>query len=340
MTESQAASSAVTGAAGATPVRERPPGRRWNIGEAGAAIALIALLVFNAFATRGFLSLQTFNVNLTQVAPIVIVAVGMALVIATGGIDLSVGAVASFAGTLAAVLLTQSTGLFATPAIALAASLTLPLVAAALAGCINGLLVSKARIQPIVATLILFIAGRGFAQMLTESNLRTFSNDGFTLLRANVAGIPLQGLVMLLVVAGGAWLVRKTLFGRHLLVVGGNEKAARLAGIGVARVKLAAYVICSVLAGFAGLINVAMNSAADPAQIGLGIELDAIAAVAVGGTTLAGGTARIAGTLVGALVIQLLTYTLLAHNVPDEQAQIVKAGIILVAVYLQRKKTA
>ena len=317
----------------------RPFGAGWAraLRDSGAAIALLALLGFNAAFTNRFLTLQTLNINLLQVAPIVIVAVGMALVIATGGIDLSVGATASFAGTFAALLLSAPDGPLANPALALVCALGLPLVAAGLAGSINGVLVARFRIQPIVATLILFIAGRGFAEMLTDSNLRSFSNAGFAQLGGNLLGVPVQGFLMLAVVALAAWVMRRTVFGRRVLATGGNERAALLAGVSVTRVKLSVYVICGVLAGLAGLLNVAINAAADPAKIGLGIELDAIAAVAVGGTLLSGGHARILGTLIGALAIQLLEYSLLSHGVQDEWALIMKAGIVLAAVYLQRR---
>ena len=299
--------------------------------------ALLALLAFNAFFTRDFLTLQTLNVNLSQVAQIVVVAMGMALVIATAGIDLSVGAVAAFAGTLAAVLLTQDSGALTQPGLALLAALTLPLLAAALFGVMNGVLITRYRIQPIVATLILFIAGRGLAEMLTNSNLRTFEPGRLQWLRSNLFGLPTQAWLMVVVVAITAWVVRRTLFARRLLAVGGNPRAAHLAGVPVARVKLIAYSTCAALAGLAGLMNVAMISAADPAKIGLNIELDAIAAVAVGGTLLSGGRIDIVGTLFGALAIQLLGYTLLAHGVADEYALIAKAAIILLAVYFQRR---
>ena len=305
--------------------------------ESGALLALVLLLVFNAALTRDFLTLQTFNVNLSQVAQIVVVAMGMALVVATGGIDLSVGATAAFAGTLAALLLTQATGPLASPGLAIPAALLLPLLGAALFGALNGALITRYRIQPIVATLVLFIAGRGLAELLTESNLRTFDNGRLDWLRANLLGIPVQGFLMLAVVGVTAWMMRRTLFSRWVLAVGGNERAAQLAGIPVRRVKLSVYVVCGMLAGLAGIMNVAVISAADPAKIGQNIELDAIAAVAVGGTLLTGGRANILGTLIGALVIQLLGYTLLAHGVPDEYGLIVKGAIILLAVFLQRR---
>src|SRR5205085_8403845 len=138
----------------------------------------------------------------------VIVAVGMALVVGTGGIDLSVGSSAAIAGTLAAVCLSQASGPLADPALALACALTLPLAAAAVAGSVNGVLVTRYGIQPIVATLILFIAGRGIAEMITDSNLRNFSHAGFARIGGNVAGVPAQGILMLVVVAVAAWLIR------------------------------------------------------------------------------------------------------------------------------------
>ena len=313
--------------------------RRWAwLRGARTLAALLALLAFNALFTRDFLTVQTLNVNLSQVAQVVVVAMGMALVIATAGIDLSVGAVAAFAGTLAAVILTQTAGLSAKPGVALLAALTVPLLAAALFGLLNGLLITRYGIQPIVATLVLFIAGRGLAEMLTGSNLRTFEPGRLEWLRTNLFGLPTQAWLMAAVVAVTAWVVRRTLFARRLLAVGGNPRAAHLAGVPVARVKLIAYGTCAALAGLAGLMNVAMISAADPAKIGLNIELDAIAAVAVGGTLLSGGRIDIIGTLFGALAIQLLDYTLLAHGVADEVALIAKAAIILLAVYLQRRE--
>ena len=142
---------------------------------------------------------------------------------------------------------------------------------------------------------------------------------------------------MAVVVAARGLLVRRTGLGRQILAVGGNEKAARLAGIPATRVKRFVYVFSGALAGIAGLIVVARNSASDANLVGLGMELDAIAAVAVGGTLLTGGRANILGTLLGACVIQLVRYTLLANGVPDAAALVVKAGLIIVAVFIQQR---
>jgi ribose transport system permease protein len=142
---------------------------------------------------------------------------------------------------------------------------------------------------------------------------------------------------MLVLVGLFIWIVRKTLFGQYLLVTGGNERAAFVSGVPTRRIKMIAYTVCGALAGLAGLISIGINSSSDPNVTGLGIELDAIAAVAVGGNSLMGGKAWIGGTLLGALIIQLVRYSLLAHGVPDAAALVVKAGIIIAAVYIQRR---
>ncbi|MGO4559696.1 MULTISPECIES: ABC transporter permease [Phyllobacteriaceae] len=303
----------------------------------GTFVALILLIVFNAIATPNFLSLQTFNVNLTQVATIVIVAVGMTLVIATGGIDLSVGSLMAIAGALAPMILQGTIVPTVNPLLTLPLAFILPLIVVAMLGWFNGFLVTRYSIQPIVATLVLFTAGRGIAQVMTNGNLQVFKNDAFQFVALGyVFGIPTQVLIMIVVVAAAAFLVKRTALGRQILAVGGNEKAARLSGIPAQRVKRLVYLISGVLAGLAGLIVVARNSASDANLVGLGMELDAIAAVAVGGTLLTGGRANILGTLLGACVIQLVRYTLLANGVPDAAALVVKAALIVAAVYIQQ----
>lgn len=295
---------------------------------------LLAMMVFNLIFTQHFVSLQTFNVNLTQVVTIVIVGIGMTLVVATGGIDLSVGASMAIAGALAPMLFTNIAG-----PLGIVLAFTLPVLAAAVCGVFNGFLVTRLNVQPIVATLVLFIAGRGIAQVVTDGSLQAFNNPAFQWIAlGKVAGVPFQILLMLVLVAVFTWIVRKTLFGKYLLVTGGNEAAAYLSGIPTTRVKMLAYTACAALAGLAGLISISVNSSSDANVVGLGVELDAIAAVAVGGTALTGGKAYITGTLIGALIIQLLRYTLLAHGIPDAAALVLKAAIIIAAVYVQRKR--
>jgi ribose transport system permease protein len=320
-----------------SPSRVRLDGKaflsRW-----GALIALGLLVAFNLAFTPNFATWQTLNVNLTQVCAIVIVGVGMTLVIATGGIDLSVGALMAIAGALAPLIFMGKLFPLPHPMAGVALAFVLPVMAAAAFGWFNGWLVTRFTIQPIVATLVLFIAGRGIAQVMTNGNLQVFKVPEFQVIGlGRVLGIPVQAVLMLAVVAGAAWMLRRTLFGRQILAVGGNERAARLAGIPVASVKRRVYLISGALSGIAGLIVIARNSAADANLVGLGMELDAIAAVAVGGTLLTGGRATVVGTLIGALIIQLVRYTLLANGVPDAAALVVKAAIIVLAVWLQRQ---
>ena len=304
----------------------------------GGLIALALILLFNILVTPNFLSLQTFFVNISQVATISIVAVGMTLVIATGGIDLSVGAVMALAGALAPLIFTSDFAV-AYPTLGLAAAIVLPVLVAFLCGVFNGTMVSVFNVQPIIATLILFISGRGIAQVMTNGNLQTFTHKGFSYLgTGKVLGLPFQGWLVVGMAIVIWWLVHRTLFGRYLLAIGGNETAARLAGAPVRRVKIGAYVICAGLAGFAGLIVVAINSASDAARIGNLMELDAIAAAVVGGALLQGGRAPIFGAILGAVIIQLVKYTLLANGVADEVALVAKAGIIVLAVYIQQAR--
>ena len=303
-----------------------------------ALLVLLALVLFNVFFTDNFLTLRTLNVNLTQVATVVIVGVGMTLVIATGGIDLSVGSLMAISGALAPLLFINPA---LPPAVGLTLALTLPVLAAGLGGVFNGVLVTRFRIQPIIATLILYIAGRGIAQVMTNGNLQSFRNPAFeNLAYGRLFGLPVQVWLMLALALGAAWLVRATVFGRYLVAVGDNEAAARLAGVPVGRTKLAVYTVSGLLAGVAGLIVVAINRSSDANQVGLNMELDAIAAVAVGGTALTGGRAHVLGTLLGACILQLIRYTLLARGVPDAAALVVKAAIIVAAVVFLRPRRA
>lgn len=309
---------------------------RFDPARHGALIALVVILVFNLIVTPNFFQAQTLFVNISQMATIAIVAMGMTLVIATGGIDLSVGAVMALAGALAPLIFLSDFAQ-ANPTLGLAASIVVPVLVALFCGVFNGMLVSRFGVQPIVATLILFISGRGLAQVLTNGNLQTFSNPAFSYLgTGRVLVLPFQGWLVLVIAVVLTWVVTRSIFGRQLLAVGGNERAARMSGLPVRRVKIGAYVICSGLAGLAGLIVVAINSASDAARIGNLMELDAIAAAVVGGTLLQGGRAPIFGAILGAVIIQLVKYTLLANGIADEVALIAKAAIIIAAVYLQQ----
>jgi len=252
-------------------------------------------------------------------APVGLLAVGMTLVIASGGIDLSVGSVMAIAGAVAARAIVVGDP----PLVVVIAA---GLLVAAAAGLWNGLLVAWLGLQPIVATLILLVAGRGIAQLLTDGQIIVFERPAFEFLGTGaLLGLPftvwLAAGVAVVVVAA----LRATSFGLYLEAVGGNERAARLSGLPVGRTKLLAYTVCGLCAGLAGLIATADIKAADANNCGMYLELDAILAVVLGGTSLAGGRARLLGSLAGALLMQTLTTTMLMRGIGPPYALVVKA---------------
>ncbi|HVF50609.1 MAG TPA: ABC transporter permease [Pyrinomonadaceae bacterium] len=298
----------------------------------GALIALVLLVIGNMIFTPNFASPNNLWNILLQVSPTMLVAVGMTLVIATGGIDLSVGSLMAIASALVATSLGRG----------VAVAVALALLATLAAGAFGGAVITGFRIQPIIVTLALLIAGRGVAQVMSEGGqLIPFSNPAFEWLGKGYVGpVPVQVLVMVLVVVAAILLMRMTTFGRYVLAVGGNEAAARLAGVKVHRTKIAVYALSGLLAGIAGLIETARLGASDAAKVGLNIELDAIAAVVVGGTPLTGGRATITGTLIGALIMQVITTSFNMNLIPFSWSLVLKAAIILFAVYIQRPKVA
>ncbi|MDB4891837.1 MAG: inner-rane translocator [Gemmatimonadetes bacterium] len=307
--------------------------RRMVPGPAYAAIgALIVLVIVNALFTPNFASTSNLWNILLQVSTVVLAAVGMTLVIATGGIDLSVGSVMAIAGAVAAVMLDRGTFV----------ALLAAAAAATLVGVLNGTLIATMRVQPIVVTLATLIAGRGLAQVIShDGELVTISSEAFAVLgRGHIGPVPVPVFVALLAVGAAVLLLRSTPFGRYVLAVGGNPAAARLAGVPVRRTLISVYAASGFLAGIAGLIVASRLGASDAAKIGQNMELDAIAAVVVGGTALSGGRATILGTVVGALIMQVIATSFNMLLVPYAWSLALKAAIILVAVYLQRPKRA
>jgi len=296
----------------------------------GVYLAIAALLVFNLAFTRNFATVGNLRLQLVQVAPVAIVAVGMALVIATEGIDLSVGSTMA----LAAALIPLYLGYGVWPAIAVA------LLTGVAVGLINGWLVAFAGMQPIIATLGVLVAGRGLALVFADGRLvELFDPTLGNLGNGSVLGAPISVLIVLGVAAAAGLAVRKAAFGRRVLAVGGNRAAAALAGLPVRRTLVTVYAISGLLAAVAGVLSTARQGASDPSFAGLLIELSAITAVVVGGTPLTGGRVRILGTLMGALLMQLITATIIQHNLPDSVARMVQAAIIVAAVYVQRGRS-
>jgi ribose/xylose/arabinose/galactoside ABC-type transport system permease subunit len=301
---------------------------RW-IRDNGVYVALAVILIYDLLFTRRFVTLNNLNVQLISVTRIAVVALGMALVIGTEGIDLSVGAVMALAGAL----LVQFSGLPAIPAIVLVLAL------GGLVGLLNGSLVAYVGIQPIVATLAFLFAGRSIAQLLLSGKNPSIHNQ--TILKISsgsffhVNGLIIAALIPTLLVA---FIVRRTIFGRRVLAIGDNVRASYLSGVPVKRTLILVYVISGVLAAWAGIMDTASITSANALSSGVSYELFAITAVVVGGTPLSGGRVRVVGTVAAAILMQLLRSTLIFHSASDAISQMVTAVVIVVAVYAQRAR--
>jgi len=297
--------------------------------------ALLVLLVLDAFLVPGFFRLEVKDGHLygslvdilNRAAPLMLAALGMTLVIATRGIDISVGAVVALSGTVAAMLVGSS---------GMAAALLAAFGAALLCGLWNGVLVASVRLQPIVATLILMVAGRGLAQLLTDGQIVTVYHEPFFFLGSGyLFGLPFSLFVVAAVFGVTLLLVKKTALGLFIQAVGINPVAARLAGLRTATLVILVYVFCSACAGMAGMLTASNIKSADANNAGLLLELDAILAVTLGGTSLAGGKFSLAGSMIGALIIQTLTYTIYSLGVPPEVNMVVKSIVVFVVCISQ-----
>lgn len=310
-------------------------------------IALVALLLFNALFTPGFFAVSIRDGHLfgslidilNRSVPVLILSMGMALVIATAGVDLSVGAVMAVAGATAACLIARPEG---SPIAGLPVPNSLfvwvgvGLIAALACGLFNGLLVAYLELQPIVATLLLMVAGRGVAQLLTNGQIVTFTDASFAAIGSgHTVGLPNPIWIGAGVAALTTLFTRRTAFGLFLEASGGNPIAARYSGIDAKKVKLIAYAISGLCAGLAGLIATADIKGADANNVGLYLELDAILAVALGGASLAGGKFSLSGTVLGAILMQTLTTTVFARGVPPPITMVLKALIVVAVCLLQ-----
>jgi ribose transport system permease protein len=301
---------------------------RW-LQDNGVHVAVVALLLFNAVFTANFLTVGNFRTQLVQSAPVLIVALGMALVVGTEGVDLSVGAVMALAAAIIPLYLGAG------PVVAILMALTAGLAA----GALNGFLVAEVGIQPIVATLALLVGGRGLALVIADGRLVQLHDPAFLALgTGDLLGIPISVLIAGALALLVAALTNRTTFGRQLVAVGGNRRAAALAGLPVNRVLVGVYTICGVLAAVAGVLATSRLGASDPADMGLLVELAAITAVVVGGTPLTGGRVRVLGTVMGVVLMQLVRATLIKHDLPDSVAQMIQAAIIVTAVYVARER--
>lgn len=290
-------------------------------------VFLLLLLVFNVLFTNGFVSIQTLWNMVIQIAPVVLVALGMTFVISSGGIDISVGSAMAISGMLVVQLLTK---------IGLIPAFLAGLVAGGILGAINGIMISTFHIQPIIVTLGTQIAGRGIAQLIGNGYILRFDSESLMNIAAKrLGGIPIQLLYLVLLVALFLFIAKKTVFARYVEAMGDNYKASWISGVKVVKVTISLYVVSALMSSLAGILTVARAGAADPDTIGSGLELTAIAAVAIGDTKMAGGKAKVIGTILGAVILQLVSITFNMNNVPYEWSLAAKTFIIILAVFLQ-----
>ncbi|MCG9649165.1 ribose ABC transporter permease [Vibrio brasiliensis] len=306
--------------------------KEWLI-EQKSLIALLFLIVVVSFLNPNFFTVDNILNILRQTSVNAIIAVGMTLVILTAGIDLSVGSVLALCGAFAASLIAMEVPvLIAVPT---------ALLAGAALGAISGVIIAKGKVQAFIATLVTMTLLRGVTMVYTDgrpiSTGFTDTADAFAWFGTGYAlGIPVPVWLMVIVFAAAWYLLNHTRFGRYVYALGGNESATRLSGINVDRVKIGVYAICGLLAALAGIIVTSRLSSAQPTA-GMGYELDAIAAVVLGGTSLMGGKGRIMGTLIGALIIGFLNNALNLLDVSSYYQMIAKAVVILLAVLVDNK---
>jgi simple sugar transport system permease protein len=306
------------------------------------AVVLVALLVVNTVFSHGFLSIELRDGHLygspvdilRASAPLALVAVGMTLVIATGGIDLSVGSVVAIAGALACLRISKLDDQNSVAGVLLAVAVAL--VLSVVLGAWNGLLVARIGIQPIIGTLILMVAGRGIAQLITDGQVLTINSDPYQLIGAGYwLTLPVSVLIAAAVIGLTVVVLRRSALGMLLESVGGNAEASRLAGIKARWLKFAVYAFSGLCAGIAGLMISANVRSADGNQAGLLIELDAILAVVIGGTALIGGRFAVLGTVLGAVIIKTLDITVYTVGIPSDVKLLFKALVVIVLCLAQ-----
>jgi ribose transport system permease protein len=288
----------------------------------------VALVVGFSMASERFFTWLTLRTVANQVPELVVAAIGLTFVVATAGIDLSVGSVLALASAVCGTgLLRLGLPLPVAVALALATGLAL--------GMLNGLLAVRLAVPSFLATLGTLEMARGATYLLTRSQTQYVGARLERLAEASLLGLSAPTLLALALVVAGEVVLRRTVFGRHAVAVGANEEAVRFSGVDPRPVKLAAFALCGLLAGLAGVVSAARLGAADP-NAGIGFELQAIAAVVVGGTRLSGGRASVVGSFLGVLVIAVLGAGLAQAGAQEPTKRLVTGAVIVVAVLLDR----
>ena len=291
-------------------------------------IGLLILCIVISFITPRFLSIGNIKNVLTQVSVNAVIAIGMSFVILTGGIDLSVGSILAVSAAAAASIIKSTGNIYLAIIVALAIGCVI--------GLINGVLISKGRIQAFIVTLATMTIFRGITYVYTNGTPISGLGQNFSGIgNKMILGLPIPVVIMVIVFGIAFYVLSQTRYGRYLYALGGNEDSARLSGINTDKIKTLVYVICGATAALSGIIVTSRIGSASP-NAGVGFELDAIAAVVVGGTSLSGGEGSVVGTIIGALIIGVLNNGLNLVNVSPFYQAIVKGLVILLAVMIKR----
>lgn len=298
---------------------------------------LLVLLIINAIIAPEFFNIEFKDGRfygslidvLNRAAPVALLAIGMSLVIATAGVDLSVGSIMAIAGAVSAYYITKGVD-------NLALIIGAGLIAGLIAGIVNGFLVGYMSIQPIVATLILMVAGRGIAQLINEGQIVTFDHTGFAFLGTGTfLGLPFPVVLVIITLAIVQLLTRRTALGLYIEAVGANPSASHYMGLNAKAIKMSVYCVAALCAAVAGMIAAADIRGSDANNAGLWLELDAILAVVIGGASLMGGRFSIFLAIIGALIIQTLTVTIILSGIPPKFNLLIKASAIIFVLLLQ-----
>lgn len=295
----------------------------------GLLFVALFIIILMSFLSPVFLTSQNITNILRQISLNGILSVGMTFVILTGGIDLSVGSVVGITGVIVGSLLQNGTNWL----VACLAALVLSVIC----GAINGWLIAYVGFQPFIATLSTMTIGRGFALAYSNGKPYTISDPTFIKIGQGYLGsIPIPIILLVIFCAIGLIILMMTTFGRYVFAIGGNKSAARLSGVRTRRVELFVFVISSVCAWMVGLILAARISSGQPTA-GESYEMDAIAATAIGGTSMSGGIGSLTGTIIGFIIIGLLSNSMNLMNINSFYQQIVKGLLIIIAVFLDMK---
>ena len=307
----------------------RGPGLAKLLLDQSSLIVFIAILLVSAFLSDRFLTVDNITNILRQSVPLGVVSLGLLFVILTGGIDLSVGSLMAIVSVVVALSI---------PTFGLTGALILGLLTGIFFGAISGVLVAYFRIAPFIATLAVMTIARGAGLIISKGQPEFINDEGFNDFGiASFLGLPTTVYVLLVCFAMALFLYRKTVFGRLVISIGSNEIATRFAGIRVERYKFGVYVISGFACAVAGIIASTRTGVGSPI-LAIGFELDAIAAVVVGGASLSGGRGRVFNTIIGALILSVISNVMNLMNIPGYHQQVVKGIIIVLAVLLESLK--